>query len=78
MRLSLIVLKFVNLTEAEYEHLKSPEKKQKCLELIRRDLGVDRFNELHWHVDDLIEIYIGLSKGYRKLDINNRRKSLCF
>ena len=78
MRLSLIVLKFVNLTEAEYEHLKSPEKKGKCLELIRRDLGVDRFNELHWHVDDLIEIYIGLSKGYRKLDINNRRKSLCF
>jgi hypothetical protein len=78
MRLSLIVLKFVNLTEAEYEHLKSPEKKQKCLELIRRDLGVDRFNELHWHVDDLIEIYIGLSKGYRRLEINNRRKSLCF
>ena len=78
MRLSLIVLKFVNLVEMEYEHLKSPEKKQKCLELIRKDLGVDRFNELHYHIDDLIEIYIGLSKGYRRLDINNRRRSLCF
>ena len=78
MRLSLIVLKFVNLTEAEYEHLKSPEKKKKCLELIRIYLGVDRFNEMHWHIDDLIEAYIGISKGYRKLDINKRRKSLCF
>ena len=78
MRLSLIVLKFVNLVEAEYEHLKSPEKKRKCIELIRRDLGVDRFNELSYHVDDLIEVYIGLSKGYRKLEINTRRKSLCF
>ena len=78
MRLSLIVLKFVNLVEEEYEHLKSPAKKTKCLELIRRDLGVDRYSELHWHIDDLIEIYIGLSKGYRRLDINKRRKSLCF
>jgi hypothetical protein len=76
MRISLIVLNYVNLVEKKHKLLKGHQKKEKCIELIKKEIGIDRYNELSVIIDEFIEIYIGISKGYRTLDINKDR--YCF
>ena len=76
MRISLIVLNYVNYVEKKNRLLKGHQKKEKCIELIKKEIGIDRYNELSVIIDDFIEIYIGISKGYRTLDINKDR--YCF
>ena len=78
MKIGIITLKYVNFVEKEYNYLDGKDKKEKVINLIKEEISEDRYNDLSNIINDFIEIYIGLSKGYIKLNINKNRNCIIF
>ena len=78
MKIGILTLKYVNFVEKKYDYLQGKYKKEKVINIIKEEIGEDRYNDLSNIINDFIEVYIGLSKGYIKLNINKKRNCVIF